>query len=759
MNEEAINKLWREHVVLCTVAGIVGGATAVMGLGYLFFKNNPSALERIVVGKVISAFDLALSYDAKKNIYLALPEPNVSLDNIDIQYMLSTSANGANEKKPPIAVTWAESVIQGVRKVDKSFLVLAKEQMRQKLVEEALAMPDLSSRLRAIREVVRPSVELNMLINKQLEQCLMDDGWLDAAVLDANPLTLTLTGGGSSIPVTSVTTSLLIMALSCFPGSMSELVHVLDGQRDVSSLVNETLEDSGVDQEGKEMLHQALVLAYERFRALDEGMQEFVLTSALEKAIDGVLATPSAQTLYRRAIENELLSPLTRDARIGKYIIDEVRTVFLALPSYLQARILLTAVRFENAKSEDTASVGNTPEIVGALVAQGGVVAAKLAQVLAEDPNIDPTYRKVLGTMRDENEAMPAAVFWGSIPRPVRSRIARLGQRLGTGSVKQVYRCEFSDEKGCDWGMCAVAVLRQHVEEEALASLEALSFSNELAPVAKRLGRLVYGEFSLFAEGEALIEFATTSISTGRFKVVDVLHNSSKVLVEQMAIGEGLTKALDSNIKSVEEMSATKKLLAKYHNAVLDAFLVSGLIHSDIHLGNAVQSEDVNGEPGFIIFDIGQFVTIDGASRLALLWTLCSISNVERRTTLRAIALNHLGRVSCLTPAVEESYNTPKELRRRLENAYEEAIQPMENGELPSQRTAYIMFLRAAEKQHISLPRGAFPVAKLIDGIISQQEDLDLELVFDLKIESFLRRNITWFEYASVGWKSLRYLI
>jgi len=325
--------------------------------------------------------------------------------------------------------------------------------------------------------------------------------------------------------------------------------------------------------------------------------------------------------------------------------------------------------------------------------------------------------------------------------------------------VKQVYRCEFSDEKGCDWGMCAVAVLRQHVEEEALASLEALSFSNELAPVAKRLGRLVYGEFSLFAEGEALIEFATTSISTGRFKVVDVLHNSSKVLVEQMAIGEGLTKALDSNIKSVEEMSATKKLLAKYHNAVLDAFLVSGLIHSDIHLGNAVQSEDVNGEPGFIIFDIGQFVTIDGASRLALLWTLSSISNVERRTTLRAIALNHLGRVSCLTPAVEESYNTPKELRRRLENAYEEAIQPMENGELPSQRTAYIMFLRAAEKQQISLPRGAFPVAKLIDGIISQQEDLDLELVFDPKIESFLRRNITWFEYASVGWKSFRYLL
>jgi len=189
-----------------------------------------------------------------------------------------------------------------------------------------------------------------------------------------------------------------------------------------------------------------------------------------------------------------------------------------------------------------------------------------------------------------------------------------------------------------------------------------------------------------------LVKFTTKLFSTGRFKVVDVLPNSSKVLEEQMVICETLTNALDLNIKSVEEMSSTKKLLAKYDNTVLDAFLVSGLIHYDIHLGNAVQSKNVNGEPRFIIFDIGQYVTIDDASRLALLWALCYVNNVERQNMLREIPFNHPGCVSCLTPAVEKSYNTPKELRRRLQNSYEEAIKPTENGELPSHKIAYIIF-------------------------------------------------------------------
>jgi predicted unusual protein kinase regulating ubiquinone biosynthesis (AarF/ABC1/UbiB family) len=37
-------------------------------------------------------------------------------------------------------------------------------------------------------------------------------------------------------------------------------------------------------------------------------------------------------------------------------------------------------------------------------------------------------------------------------------------------------------------------------------------------------------------------------------------------------------------------MEETKRLLETYHKSVLSAFVDDGLIHSDIHLGNAVQT-------------------------------------------------------------------------------------------------------------------------------------------------------------------------
>ena len=43
----------------------------------------------------------------------------------------------------------------------------------------------------------------------------------------------------------------------------------------------------------------------------------------------------------------------------------------------------------------------------------------------------------------------------------------------------------------------------RRVQDEALASLSALEASEKMISVANRLGRMVYGEFGLFSEGEA----------------------------------------------------------------------------------------------------------------------------------------------------------------------------------------------------------------------------------------------------------------
>lgn len=92
----------------------------------------------------------------------------------------------------------------------------------------------------------------------------------------------------------------------------------------------------------------------------------------------------------------------------------------------------------------------------------------------------------------------------------------------------------------------------------------------------------------------------------------------------------------------------------------------------------------------------------------------------------------------------------------RLEDAFAEAIAPNEEGELPDKRTAYMLLLRAAENRGINVPAGAFSVAKMIDGIVSQQERFELAIVVDEVIISFLKKHMTWGEMVGIGARQYR---
>jgi hypothetical protein len=382
--------------------------------------------------------------------------------------------------------------------------------------------------------------------------------------------------------------------------------------------------------------------------------------------------------------------------------------------------------------------------------------------------------------------------------------------------VKQVHVARFDDGK--EW---AIAILRRGVENEALASIDALEASEELGPVASRLGRLMFNEFNLFGEGETLEEFSTTRIGTHRlFRVVKVKHHSPRCLVEEIANGPELTKILDKKYEDEavreEAIAETKELLAEYHRAVFSAFIEDGLIHSDIHLGNAIQSKvDADGTTGFILFDVGQYDRAGPQDTKALLWTLSAISTIERRKTLRHVALKHLERVSTIrvpiggstddataaaaaaadavaeaggetgaeatttvasaiaadaaasvnpattTCAAATTTTTtaapPQEawrgmgLRGRLSDAFDESISPFEDGSLPDQRQAYMLFLRAAEKREVQLPNAAFAVAKMIDGMLSQATSYDLPPVVDESVEGHLSSEVTYGELASIA--------
>jgi hypothetical protein len=105
---------------------------------------------------------------------------------------------------------------------------------------------------------------------------------------------------------------------------------------------------------------------------------------------------------------------------------------------------------------------------------------------------------------------------------------------------KKVHIVEFLDGT-----TAAVGVLRAGVEHEALASVDALEGSVQLGSVVQKLARLMFREFDLFQEGETLIEFAATPIGQHpMFDVVPVRHHSPRCLVEGVAVGRSIPKAL-----------------------------------------------------------------------------------------------------------------------------------------------------------------------------------------------------------------------
>jgi hypothetical protein len=273
---------------------------------------------------------------------------------------------------------------------------------------------------------------------------------------------------------------------------------------------------------------------------------------------------------------------------------------------------------------------------------------------------------------------------------------------------------------------------------------------------------------NLFAEGEALSSFASTSI--GRhplFRVVRVLHHSPKCLIEEVAEGKTVAATLDNDQTPVSQKEETKRILLEYHKCVFSAFVYDGLIHSDIHLGNAVRTLPPGGDAdgfhgGFALFDVGQFERVSSTHvRRALLWTLSWISTPERRTLLRSVALSHLRSVSTLggdadlrgdAGAPLSDRERGAKLTQLLGEAFDEAIEPLSDGSLPDQRVAYMLLLRAAERRSIVLPDGSFAIAKMLDGILSQQANYNLDPIIDAATRTYLLKELTFADVCRIGW-------
>ena len=225
----------------------------------------------------------------------------------------------------------------------------------------------------------------------------------------------------------------------------------LESRVTLEYLLDEVESSAGPGLDRRE-LERTLAKVREHYRSLHPKIRAHVLHKAMSMMITAIFAAEgksrrdgvssssgdgntSPYHVYVGAIDEALfaLAPRRRQAHQRAYTCSG-ELAFFALPSEHQARLLLTAILHPDVPDAgQDLDVSASVSIIRDLFSSGGIVAVKLAQMLAEDPEIPSDYRELLGSLRDENEPMSAAEFWAAIPSTVRDGITSLGRCLGTG--------------------------------------------------------------------------------------------------------------------------------------------------------------------------------------------------------------------------------------------------------------------------------------------------------------------------------------
>jgi hypothetical protein len=580
--------------------------------------------------------------------------------------------------------------------------------MRESLLAEIREIDDLKSRLQELRNVIPNSFELYSAIENELKAEIAKNGWIDSDILERSIV-------DSRTPY-SINVKVLRAALTAFPGPFDVMYSLLRGGCDIEGAADQIIKGSDGDRENINIsdLKRSLLSIKTEFNKLDEGIQKYILEGVATDLIEYI--SKNKQGDYNRVIAEAFTSKLSNDEHI-KPILDYIPSVFKALPVYIQAKMFVSSLnKFDSNEA-----------FLKSLMGDAGIVAIKLGQILSEDPNVPDTYRSVFSSLRDTNEACSISDFWNLIPISMRKDIQSLGKCMGVGSVKQIHIAKMKDGS-----LKAVALIRKGAEDDAVATLKALSEIDFMEPIVGRIRKLVFNEMDLLLEYEAFNKLKHSPYGREPYiSIPNVGNISLRCLIRDFGNGSTLAKIYDSKLYGGEQLENISKLLQSLHRCAIDAAFNRGFIMSDLHLGNISFDSDTNK---LTIFDPAQNESLTNQQTTALLWTIVALSDESRAVKFKNIVVDHLFRISL----------TGEDGIKKISKAYDSS------STVKNPKYRFTKLLACCEQEGIILPNGFFACAKMLDTLSSQEELLGMPDIVRDEISKLLIGRMSMYEKVRV---------
>jgi predicted unusual protein kinase regulating ubiquinone biosynthesis (AarF/ABC1/UbiB family) len=686
--DKVVPFLAKHYKAVATVA--VGGGILST---YMYFNSG-----KIYVNTTAHRFSRLSSYNAKKQIYMSLPDPP------DINLI----SHNTDTKLPETIMEWGSLVATGLQYLDGNFLQKKKEGMVEDLITHIQNLPTLDERIIEYQQIIKDKHELKRILEEELAREIKLNKYISTITLDK--ITVNFEQNNS------FKQQLLSYAIAAWPVAYdrSILISILKGEQNVTDLLSKMNPDIQTS-EWKQFKKNINRLANE-FRKFDKEERKEIITNAFTHIIESIRKNPNNISIFDTLIETQLASRLPA-ADTEK--VEDMKKDFIngvkQLPSHILAKMLVISMNNKLDK----------PSLLSGLFSCSGPVTIKLGQLLSETQEVPVEYRTQFANLKDNNKSAGLIDFYRSIPTSLKTDIDQIGKCLGTGSVKQVHIAKLKDGK-----TCAINCTKAHLEDQANLILTILQKfpKDKYSILATQLREIVFNEINLYQEYKTNLEMTKKlNLSEANITIPKVFTVTPNCIIREVADGKTLEQLSKEGL--MDNILIDK--IGKLHRSIIHYAFVDRFVLSDLHFGNiAYCSDKLN------IFDWGQNCTLKKRESTAIMWLLVALSDPQREKTFK----------SSVVAKIAYSGISNKQI---INFAYDKCV----NG--TNMKSKYMIFLNELKSHNVQVPTGYFAVAKMLDCLIEQEKQLKIEGIVQDEMAKIFKKQLGYTDAAWIGINSI----